>query len=185
MPVWQQWYRDNREKGVELMSVAIDAQGGEKILTHLQRAGAEFVTVKDEQNLLGQLYGFKAVPNGFLIDENGVVQYKKLGGFDIRRPEFASVLDRWVNSVDGVAAEPSDDGLSPEHSMANDLFRRGAEMQKLGRSAEAIALWKQGAELEPDNWIIRKQVWAAENPGKFYDSEVDFEWQKEQITKGI
>ena len=165
--------------------MAIDAQGEEKILPYVQRAGTEFVTVMDEQNLLGQLYGFKAVPNGFLIDEQGIVQYKKLGGFDIRKTEFASVVDQWVQGAGDVLSEPSEAGLSPEHSTANSLFRQGAEMQKQGRHAEAIALWKQGAELEPDNWIIRKQIWAAENPGKFYDAEVDFDWQKEQIAKGL
>ena len=65
------------------------------------------------------------------------------------------------------------------------LFRQGAALQKQGRQDEALALWKQGAELEPDNWIIRKQIWAAENPGKFYDAEVDFDWQKEQIARGL
>lgn len=185
MPVWQQWFENNRDKGVEIISVAIDAQGDEKILPYVQRAKTEFLTVKDEQNLLGQLYGFKAVPNGFLVDEQGVVQYKKLGGFDIRKPEFASIVDQWVNATGEVASEPSDPGLPPEHYKANELFREGTEMQNQGRHAEAMALWKQGAELEPDNWIIRKQIWATENPGKFYDAEVDFVWQKEQIAKGL
>lgn len=170
---------------MEIISIAIDAQGDDKILPYVQRAKADFITVKDELNLLGQLYGFKAVPNCFLIDEKGIVQYKKLGGFDIRKNEFRSIVDQWASTTGDLATGPSDAELSPDHTRANDLFRQGAEMQQQGMVAEAVALWKQGADLEPDNWIIRKQVWAAENPGKFYDAEVDFDWQKEQIAKGL
>lgn len=165
--------------------MAIDAQGDDKIQPYVQQANTDFLTVKDEENLLGQHYGFKAVPNGFLIDENGVVQYKKLGGFDIRRTEFRSIVDEWVSASGDITAESSEPDLSPDHFEANDLFRQGSLLQKEGRHAEALALWKLGAGLEPDNWIIRKQIWAAENPGKFYDADVDFDWQKEQIAKGL
>ena len=74
-------------------------QGDDKILPYVQRANTEFPTVKDEENLLGQLDGFKAVPNGFLIDERGILQYKKLGAFDIRRNEFLAVVDQWANAT--------------------------------------------------------------------------------------
>ena len=46
------------------------------------------------------MYGFKAIPNGFLIDEEGVVRYKMLSGFDIRKAETAAVLDRWTAGLE-------------------------------------------------------------------------------------
>lgn len=39
-------------------------------------------------------------------------------------------------------------------------------------------------ELAPDNWRIRKQIWAIENPEKFYAGDSpDYEWQKEELTR--
>ena len=70
----------------------MDAQGAERARPYVEEAAATFQTAVDEENLLGQLYGFKAIPNGFLIDEDGTVRYKRLGGFDVRRTETSSVL---------------------------------------------------------------------------------------------
>ena len=47
-----------------------------------------------------------------------------------------------------------------------------------------MILWRKGVELEPDNYIIRKQNWAVENPDRFYEDKVDFDWQREQMEAG-
>ncbi|MCH8205834.1 MAG: redoxin domain-containing protein [Chloroflexi bacterium] len=186
LPVWQQFHEDNRDRNVEVLSVAMDAQGPDKARPYVEKAGTEFTTVVDEANLLGDLYGFKAIPNGYLIDEQGVVRYKKLGGFDIRRDETAEVVERWVSgpSLDESLAE-AEESLGAEHSEANTLFRRGLDLYRDGKVEEALARWREGFELEPDNLIIRKQVWAVENPEKFYDGDVDYGWQREQMEKGL
>ena len=162
----------------------MDAQGPDKARPFVERSGAQFTTVVDRENTLGQLYGFKAIPNGFLIDENGVVRYKKLGGFDIRRAETARLVEEWIDAkkLNG-PADPAVD-LGPEHSQANAHFRAGLQLYGQGKVSEAMAEWRRGVELEPDNYIIRKQMWAVENPDKFYDGDVDYDWQKEQIAKG-
>ena len=61
----------------------------------------------------------------------------------------------------------------------------GLELYNQGRIEEALAEWRKGMKLEPDNWVIRKQIWAVENPDKFYFGDVDYDWQKEQIAKGL
>jgi hypothetical protein len=38
--------------------------------------------------------------------------------------------------------------------------------------------------LEPDNFVIRKQIWAVENPDRFYDGEIDTDWQGLQRELG-
>ena len=170
---------------MELISIAMDAQGAEKARPYVEKAGATFPTLVDEANLLGDLYGFKAIPNGYLIDEQGVVRYKKLGGFDIRRAETAALVEDWARGP----SLASDDGdgesdLGSEHSRANERFRKGLELYRSGKIAEAVAEWRLGVELEPDNYIIRKQIWAVENPDRFYDGSVDYGWQREQISQG-
>jgi hypothetical protein len=152
----------------------------------VEKAGAQFTTVVDEENLLGQLYGFLAIPNGFLIDERGIVSYKKLGGFDIRRAETARIVDRWVAGPDlDDSLLAAEEALGSEHSEANAHFRAGMELYRDARVKEAIAEWRKGVELEPGNYVIRKQIWAIENPEKFYAGDVDYGWQKEQMARGL
>ena len=164
----------------------MDAQGADKARPYVEKAGARFTTVVDSENLLGQLYGFKAIPNGYLIDEQGVVRYKLLGGFDIRRPQTAQVVEQWLSapSLDESLAE-AEASLGSQHSQANAHFRRGLELCRQGRVEEAIAEWRKGVELEPDNYIIRKQIWAVQNPERFYQGDVDYDWQKDQMAKGL
>ena len=47
-----------------------------------------------------------------------------------------------------------------------------------------MAAWRRGVALQPDNYIIRKQIWAVENPDRFYQGQVDYAWQKEQLDAG-
>jgi len=142
--------------------------------------------VVDEENLLGQLYGFNAVPNGFLIDERGTVQYARRGGFDIRRDETADVLERWIagpsldESLEAAQAE-----LGAEHSQAIDLFRKGLALYREDEVEQAVTEWRNALEQEPGNYIIRKQIWAVQNPDRFYSGDVDYAWQKEQMEQGL
>ena len=128
---------------------------------------------------------FRAVPNGFLIDEQGVVQFSRLGGFDIGRRETAEALERWVSgqSPEQTGADPKD-SLGDGHSEANAIFREGLDHFRSGRVDQALARWRQGLELDPDNYLIRKQIWAVENPERFYDGDVDYDWQREQLARG-
>ncbi len=114
------------------------------------------------------------------------MRFSQLGGFDIRRPETANVLERWLSgqSPAPTGEEPAG-GLGAEHSEANALFREGQDQYRAGRIVEALALWRQGLELNPGNYLIRKQIWAVENPERFYRGDVDYDWQQEQMAKGL
>ena len=164
----------------------MDVQGADRARPYVEDAGATFTTVVDGQNLLGQLYGFNAIPNGFLIDERGVVHYKRLGGFDIRDADTAAVVERWVDGP-GLDDVPHTDitELGSAHSQANAHFRRGQRLYSDGRIEAATVEWRKGVDLEPDNYIIRKQIWAVENPERFYSGDVDYDWQDAQLEKGL
>jgi tetratricopeptide (TPR) repeat protein len=51
-----------------------------------------------------------------------------------------------------------------------------------GRRDEALAAWMEALDLDPDNFIIRSQIWAVEHPERFYPV-VDREWQELQLLK--
>ena len=83
------------------------------------------------------------------------------------------------------AVDEPGDGLGAGHSEANAIFRRGLALYREGRIGEALARWRQGLDLDPDNYLIRKQIWAVENPERFYEGDVDYDWQREQVARGL
>ena len=160
----------------------MDAQGPEKARPYVERAGATFTTLVDQAGELAALYGFRLIPNVLLIDQDGVLHYRKFGGFDVlRRPEDRELVERWMRTGE-VPPPPEEDSTPDGQAMA--YFRRGVELYHQGRVGEALEAWRQGWRLQPDNWLIRKQVWAVEHPERFYQGGVDFDWQKEQIARG-
>jgi hypothetical protein len=53
---------------------------------------------------------------------------------------------------------------------------------------EAVEQLRQAVVCDPDNWLIRKQMWAIETPSAFYDGPVDYDWQnrqKQQEQEGL
>ena len=49
---------------------------------------------------------------------------------------------------------------------------------------EALARWREDVVMEPDSYIILKQVWSVRNPEKFCDGDVNYDWQREPTGKG-
>jgi hypothetical protein len=169
--------------------VAIDAQGAEMARPFVESAGATFPTVVDRNNLLSRIYGFKAIPNALFIDEGGSIRYLKYSGFDIIKREFKQVAEMWADT----SKTPTEDfpqkanvtDSQSSHIEAVRLFDRGMKLYGRGQVEEALTLWRKGVALEPDNYVIRKQIWAVEHPDKFYYGDVDYDWQEEQLAKGL
>jgi len=145
-------------------------------------AGLQFPTVIDSENILGHVFNFKAIPNVVLIDPSGVIRYIRRG-FDIRKPEFAEIVENWAQG-DSEPSDRLDHQDATVTAEAMEHFREGLALYQDNKPEEAIAAWRRGVAIEPDNYIIRKQIWAVENPDRFYDGPVDYAWQKEQLDKG-
>lgn len=63
-------------------------------------------------------------------------------------------------------------------------FHHGLVLLGLGRTNDALIQLRRARDLAPDNWRIRKQIWAIEHPDRFYGSEgIDWAWQKEQLRR--
>ncbi len=72
--------------------------------------------------------------------------------------------------------------IQPADSSARFVW--GLVLLQQGQKEAALAKLKQARDLDADNWRIRKQIWAIENPDKFYAGESpDFGWQSEQLKK--
>jgi hypothetical protein len=181
-----------------LLSVAVDMGGAEAARPFPQQAGATFTTVVDAENVLGRLFDFKIIPNGFFIDEQGILQGKWLG-FSVDNPECIAAVDRFREGTlepfertpQGAVGAPgvapgAVDGIGGLTANEQELYatrvRFGTALKSLGREQEAITEWHKALIMDPENFVLRKQIWMLRHPEKFHPS-IDFEWQKEQLAR--
>ena len=165
------------------MAVAMDAQGPARPRPYVQKAQATFPCLIDEENRLGQLLSFKAIPNGLLIDEKGILQYKKFGGFDIQKPETRQIVEAWLS--DSSVGDAESTGRTELDGNVLALFDEGLAAYRADDVESARAKWREASVLDPLNYVIHKQLWAIENPERFYGDRVDMAWQKEQLAQGL
>jgi hypothetical protein len=177
-------YTEITAAGSDILSIAIDLQGPEFPRPFHDKARAQFTTVVDAGTVVTRTFGVRAIPNGALIDENGILRYSLYGGFDIRNPATKKLVSGFllngeVTLTDETEVKGAVDVASLDH------FERGLELYGSGDFEGAAVIWRQGMELEPDHWNMRKQLWAIEHPDRFYDGKVDYDWQMVQVTEGL
>lgn len=232
LPVWQKFYEAHQNDNFEILAIAMDAQGAEVARRFTEAAGVRFSAAIDRAQGLWELYGFNVIPNGFFVDENGILRYVNIGGFEVRNAEHAQAIEdllaapsssTTLASVDKAAFGTVEEALrDAEAALARDpenldlqltLAERRVESGKLeqarqdfeavlvknprsaralmglatvyldqGERDKALAALQEAWAIEPDNWIIRKQIWAVEHPEQFYPA-INTEWQRERIKQ--
>jgi len=161
-----------------MLAVAQDVQGLERVRPVVAESGATFPVLLDRASELGRRLGFRIVPAGFFADAEGVLRYRHANDFDIGDPRVGWNLERFLA---GEETEPPDEDehMSPE---ALDLFAQGVGLYSAGRVSDAVVVWREALMLDPDNFVIRSQIWAVEHPERFYPA-VDRSWQELQLAK--
>jgi tetratricopeptide (TPR) repeat protein len=166
------------------LSVAVDLQGPEVVKPFT--TGTTFPTVVDSSNWFSREFNFTIVPNGILVDENGIIRMVKQG-FQVTKEEHTGPIIQWIQgeietvTLDDVYVEPSQvDRLQQE--LADAKFKLGLEYAGQGRKEEALQQLDEALSYHPDNFLIRKQRWYLRYPEKF-NPVIDFEWQKEILAK--
>jgi len=157
--------------------------GGDAARPFVEQAQTTFPTVVDEHGVTSTLLGFKAVPNGVLVDEDGVIRWAKYGGFSIEKPEDVEVVGRFLRGEDP-GPSPVQDApyrLGPvERDLVETKLRLGRLLDSLNRRDEAVTEWQAALRLDPENLVIRKQIWVAKYPKKFHPT-IDWDWQRAQL----
>jgi len=170
----------------QFVSIAVDAQGAGAARLWVEAAGASFPTVVDSENRLAALYGYKLIPNGIFLDEEGVIRYRKFGGFSVDNADDVEAIQRLLTGeVEQIDAEthaaPYELG-AVERELVETRMRLGGELFRRGAQAEAVAEWRAALRLDPENLTIRKQIWMAEHAEKFHPT-IDFAWQQGQLRR--
>lgn len=139
----------------------------------------------DEHGLTSALLDFKAVPNGVLVDMDGTIRYAKYGGFSVDKPEDVATVERFLAGEDpGPSPEKNANyTLGPvEKELVATKLRFGRLLESIGKRDEALTEWQTALHLDPDNLVIRKQIWSVRYPERFHP-EIDWAWQKEQLPR--
>jgi hypothetical protein len=164
----------------------VDNQGAEAARPWTEKAGATFPTVVDRDNTLAAIYDYKLIPNGIFLDEDGIIRYRKFGGFNVENAADVAAIQRLIDGeVVQVELDAKDAPYhlgATEQALVDTRMRLGAELFACGARAEATAEWKQALYADPENLTIRKQIWMAEYPEKFHPT-IDFDWQKGQLAR--
>ena len=170
---------------MNLVSIALDAQGASVVRPWHDAADADFVTLVDSQNSFGTRYNLKAIPYGVMIDEAGRL-VKAPFNVNVKDQKTLAMLEKWLSDPDYNAIllremKPSNRSTAKTNTEAAARFQLGLILLENGKKDEAMTEWRKALALDPQNWIIHKQIWAVEHPDKFYKGSVDYGWQKAQL----
>ena len=80
MPSMERLYNDFREKGLVILAVNVEENGHQVVSKFLQGNPYTFPILLDDKNVATQQYGVFRFPESFLIDRNGNVVEKIIGG---------------------------------------------------------------------------------------------------------
>ncbi|HET7628718.1 MAG TPA: thioredoxin family protein [Bacillales bacterium] len=165
-----------------MLSVAVDGRGAEVVKPHVE--GTTFKTVVDEKNEWAHRFGFKVVPNGIFLDEDGTIRMIK-ERFEVTNEDHVKAVEQLIRGeVEKVEfeEEPLKRVPNMQTAWAQTKFKLGMEYARQGKTTEALQELDEALALDPDNFLIRKQRWYIRFPEKFVP-EIDFAWQQEQLKK--
>jgi hypothetical protein len=182
--VWQEIYERIRRPDVELIAIALDPGGPEAPRPFVEAAGVTFPVLVDATGQASGRYGFKLVPNGILIDEAGIIRYRRDGGFsntDARDLEATESFARGDDPGESPARADDRYTLGPlERDLIDTKMELGRLQAASGHRDEAVRYWQDALHRDPDNLTIRKAIWAERFPERFHPV-IDFDWQDVQL----
>jgi hypothetical protein len=175
--VWQRYWQAHQSEFL-MLGVALDVAGELTVRPVAQTNGVTFPVLLDRESSMARLLGFRVVPAGFFVAGDGIVRYRHVSDFDVRDPRDRQNLERFLA---GETIEP----VHEEARMAPDaleLFAEGVKLFAERRVNTAVAIWRRALAIDPDNFVIRSQIWSVEHPEHFYPV-VDRQWQAQQLLK--
>ena len=184
--MWQDVYQRIRGSAVEFVAIAMDPSGADAARPYAESASATYPVLVDATGQASGRYGFKVIPNGILIDEDGVIRYRHDGGFTNADPLVVSTVEAFARGEDPGPGPARDDdryAVAPlEQELIDTKMELGHVLAAAGRTDDAVRHWQDALHLDPDNLTIRKVIWAARFPEKFHPV-IDFDWQAVQLEQ--
>jgi peroxiredoxin len=97
MPSMEQLYRNLESKGLVMLAVNVEENGKKAVSQFLQKTPYSFPILLDGENVAQNTYGVFRFPESFIIDRNGVVVEKIIGGRNWLSGATFKVIDFLLN----------------------------------------------------------------------------------------
>jgi hypothetical protein len=94
MPTIQQLYERLHGRGLEILTVSLDALGAQVVAPFMQSHRLSFPTLLDTTNLVQRLYRTTGVPESFIVDKRGILVEKVVGPRDWVHPQRLAQFER-------------------------------------------------------------------------------------------
>ena len=133
--MWQALYDELREKGVIVISVALDSGGPAKTAQWIQAAKATYPCLIDERHVTAELYGVVNVSSAVWIDESGRI---------VRPAETAGTSDAFRTQLDRTTKQMSAQGLAERERVRGAYLHALRDWAATG-SASVYALGEDAA----------------------------------------
>ena len=138
----------------------------------------------DKHNEVGKAYRLKYVPVAIIVDAQGRL-VRPVGAVNIGDEAFRAELESWARTARIPAGWRASEAaaireLTLAEREADARFQLALVLLEAQRRPEAIEQLRLAVQADPENWLIRKQMWAIETPEAFYEGPVDYTWQKAQ-----
>ncbi len=162
----------------------MDIQGAHRVRPWVEKANATYPVLVDKQARVAAAFGVDYVPFAALIDENGMVVQSAFPS-NIADSRHRTAVSNWAHT--GTFVENAGESTKRnkaggfESTDAELYFSLAGQLLQTGETASALVQLKNALKLEPGNWVIKKQIWAIENPERFYKGNVDYKWQRTQL----
>jgi thiol-disulfide isomerase/thioredoxin len=80
MPSMEKLYRDYKDKGLVMLAVNVEENGKQAVSGFLQQRPYSFPILLDSENVAQNTFGVFRFPESFIIDRNGIIVEKIVGG---------------------------------------------------------------------------------------------------------
>ena len=173
--MWQQLYSELKDNNFMVVAVAEESRGADHARPWIEQAKSDYWQLIDTEHRLEDLYNLVNVPQAVWIDEQGTIVRANDPIYARRRNQETQewiVNTRYQDAVrDWVAKGPDSEfvagapGLdSVEEQTWENVeglahFRLGLVLQEQGKTAQAIAQFKEAHRLAPGNYNYRRQAY--------------------------
>jgi peroxiredoxin len=104
MPSMQKLYKEFKGENFEILAVSIDTAGSDIVAPFMKKYKLTFPALTDPKGTIKTLYGATGVPESYIIDKQGIIIGKIIGGRDWATPEifrfFQKLINRPLHSTD-------------------------------------------------------------------------------------
>jgi peroxiredoxin len=98
MPSMQELYQIFKDRDFEILAVNLDKFGEEKVFSFVSNYGLTFPILLDKELKTALSYEVRNIPTTYVIDKNGIIKEKIIGGVRWTQPEFVNKIETLMGS---------------------------------------------------------------------------------------